>query len=122
LFTVTLIANLRLDNLQLQRSYAYARIVPTTSVPTFTQPSLDVPRAKEKIRLGHLPAHLVVPFDIVFAPRLRTLFGMTLPWEMPSNEDVERVWAAAFPNEDALEIYSPIGTIVQKLVSHTPSK
>jgi hypothetical protein len=116
-----LLANL--DNLQLQRSHAYARIIPTTSVPTFVPPSLNPPRVKEKICLGHLPAHLVIPFDMIFAPRLCILFGTTLPWEMPPNEDIERAWAISFPNEDAMVLHTPLGSIVQKLVSHTtPSR
>jgi hypothetical protein len=107
------------DNLQLQCSYAYATIIPTTSVPTFASPSqaLDLPRAKDKIRLGHLPAHLVLPFDSIFAPRLRMIFSMTIPWEIPTDEVVEHAWAISFPNERALDVNTPLGVIVQKLVS-----
>ena len=47
---------------------------------------------------------------------------MTVPWEMPANEDIEHAWALSFPNEDALELCTPLGTIVQKLVSHTSSR
>ncbi|KAI9453315.1 hypothetical protein BJY52DRAFT_1225666 [Lactarius psammicola] len=100
----------------LQRSYA--RIIPTTSipVPAFAPPPLDLPRAKEKIRLGHLPTHLVLPFDTIFAPHLRTIFRKTAPWETPADEDIKRAWAIIFPEERALEFHTPLGVIIQKLV------
>ncbi|KAI9445798.1 hypothetical protein BJY52DRAFT_1127987, partial [Lactarius psammicola] len=97
---------------------SYARIIPTTSVPipAFAPPPLDLPRAKEKIRLGHLPTHLVLPFDTIFAPHLRTIFGKTAPWETPADEDIKHAWAIIFPEERALEFHTPLGVIIQKLV------
>lgn len=105
---------------QLQRSYA--QIIPTTSVATFVSPSpvLDLPRGRDKIQLGHLPHHLVSRFNAIFCPHLRAIFGKTTPWEMPAEEDIKHAWATVFPKECALDFGTPLGIVIQKLVSFTP--
>ncbi|KAI9452958.1 hypothetical protein BJY52DRAFT_1189914 [Lactarius psammicola] len=98
----------------LQRSYA--QIIPTTSVATFASPILDLPRAREKIHLGHLPHHLVTRFNGVFCPHLRAIFGATTPWEAPADEDIKHAWATVFPKECALDFGTPLGIIIHKLI------
>ncbi|KAJ3510665.1 hypothetical protein NLJ89_g4544 [Agrocybe chaxingu] len=102
---------------KVQAVHSLAKIVPTTSVPTFASPAQVLPRAKEKIRRGHLPAHLVTPFDEVLAPRLHMIFGTTAPWEAPTYQDIQTAWDTVFPEETELQLRgTALGVIVQKLV------
>jgi hypothetical protein len=105
--------------LQLQRSYATTTmIVPTTSVPSFSPPAIYPPCVKDKIQTGHLPPHIAVLFDSACAPHLHILFGKTTPWEAPLEDGIKKIWAAVFPAEKRLDFTTPLGGIIQKLVSH----
>jgi hypothetical protein len=102
---------------QLERTYT--TIIPTTSVPTFISPTEELvrPRAKEKIRTGHLPPRLVPRFEGLFSPHLRAIFGNSAPWGAPSEDAIKHAWTEVFPEEDPLDYTTPLGGIVQKLVS-----
>jgi hypothetical protein len=99
---------------QLRRTYA--TIIPTTSVPEFV-PRIEVPHVKERIRIGHLPPHITFLFDSVFSPHLCMIFGKAAPWELPTEDDIKNAWAVVYPKETALDFHTPLGSIVQKLVS-----
>ena len=99
-----------------------AKIVPTTSVPTFIEPkaSTQVVSSREKredIRITHLPSHLHYKFNTHFTPRLIEAFGYTLPWEQPTDDEFVALWAEVFPQEPVLDFTIRSGVIVKKLVS-----
>ena len=104
--------------------HALARIVPTTSVPTFVKPSTSshaaashVWRKKGDIRLSDLPHHLQVNFADKFTPHLYELFGTLSAWEQPTENDIGRLWKKIFPHERSLNFGTSEGAIVLKLVS-----
>jgi hypothetical protein len=102
-----------------QLAQTYATIIPTTLVPTFIPPTdkPSHPRMKEKICTGHLPPRLVPWFNGLFSPHLWVIFGNSAPWAAPSEDDIKNIWAEVFPEEDPLDYATPLGGIVQKLVS-----
>ncbi|CAA7264659.1 unnamed protein product [Cyclocybe aegerita] len=101
---------------KMQQVHSLAKIIPTMSIPTFALPAKDLPQAKEQIRMAHLPAQLMVPFEEILVPRLHVIFGVTASWESPSNNEIQKAWKASFPQEKPLEFHTPLGVIVKKLV------
>lgn len=96
-----------------------AKIVPTTSVPSFVPPTRCdslFPKKKEAIRLSDLPSHLQRGFENTFSVRLRELFGYTTPWEQPEDEAIMKIWLEAFP-ETMLDDDAWLKAVVYKLVS-----
>ncbi|KAF8809161.1 hypothetical protein BYT27DRAFT_7095101, partial [Phlegmacium glaucopus] len=99
-----------------------AKIVPTTSVPTFIEPraSTQVVSSRERredIRVTHLPSHLQHRFNTHFTPRLVEAFGYGLPWEQPTDDEFIALWAQVFPQEPVLDFGIRSGTIVKKLAN-----
>jgi len=99
-----------------------AKIVPTTSVPTFIEPKASTQVAssherREYIRITHLPSCLQHGFNTCFTPRLIEVFGYGLPWEQPTDDELIALWAQVFPQEPALDFGIRSGAIVKKLVS-----
>ena len=107
--------------------HALARIVTTTSVPTFIKPSASshaaashVWRKKGDIRLSDLPHHLQADFADKFTPHLYELFGTLSAWEQPTENDIWMLWKKIFPRESSLDFGTTMGVIVLKLVSIRP--
>jgi hypothetical protein len=44
-------------------------------------------------------------------------FGNSGPWAAPSEDAIKDIWTEVFPEEDPLDYTTPLGSIVQKLVS-----
>ena len=98
-----------------------ARIVPTTSVPTFITPPTSAQGAqirprKSEIRLSDLPSHLHSRFINELTPRLYELFGINRAWEQPKLSDIQKIWRDVFPKERDITPQSVEGMIVLKLV------
>ena len=74
------------------------------------------PIKKEKIQLSHLPLEIHHTFRTIFTAQLRELFGVTLPWESPKEEDIRTLWSHTF--HDALED-KEMEFVVFKLVCRT---
>jgi hypothetical protein len=98
-----------------------AKIVPTTSVPTFIKPKASTQVVSsnqrwEDIQITHLPSHLQLKFNTHFTPCLIETFGYTLPWEQPTDDEFIALWAQVFPQEPALDFNIRLGAIIKKLV------
>ncbi|KAH9475670.1 hypothetical protein JR316_0011229 [Psilocybe cubensis] len=95
-----------------------AKVVATTSVPTYISPaSLDARlKRKQEIRAKvDLPSELRLSYDEQFSPMLRELIGIINPWERPSEQQILDLWHKVFP-EVPLEGW--LKTVVTKLVEN----
>lgn len=99
-----------------------ARVVPTTSVPSFVKPNTSSHATaahawrKGDIRLSDLPRHLQSDFTTKLTPRLYELLGTISAWEQPTDDDIQGLWVNIFPKERSLDFGSKDGIIVMKLV------
>ncbi|KAF9530755.1 hypothetical protein CPB83DRAFT_762607, partial [Crepidotus variabilis] len=91
-----------------------ARIIPTTSIPSFVAPGTR--KKKQDIKKTDLPPQLQAAFSSSFVPRLRLLLGRAKPWDSPTANDLKSAWSSVFPGEVPLDLQSDTGKIVKKLI------
>jgi hypothetical protein len=98
-----------------------ARIIPTSSVPTFIKPSMSAQVAqmqlnKGDIQLTDLPSHLQSDFINEVTPCVFELFGIINAWEQPTLADLQKIWKDVFPEECNLSLQTTKGVVALKLV------
>ncbi|KIJ98059.1 hypothetical protein K443DRAFT_628960, partial [Laccaria amethystina LaAM-08-1] len=106
-----------------------AKIVPTTSVPTFVSPMPGSRRQfkrKEDVGLSDLPRDLQHDFDIVFSPQLREYLGYSeTPWDPPTKTAIVDLWKQAFPTvplQDDGFLYHVVTKLIDDRVSSWRNK